>query len=56
MTAGEMILSSVVLIGLYYVSVCMGYPNASFVWATAPFMHRWATANLISPNQRKCDF
>ena len=55
MTAGKMILPSVVLTGLYYTSICMGYPSVSFVCETIPFMHRWATANLISQSQRKCD-
>lgn len=55
MTAGKVTLSSVALTGLQYTSVCMGYTNESPVWKSASFMHKWVTANLISPNQRKCD-
>lgn len=55
MTAGKVTVSSVALIGLHCTSVCIGHTNASLVWETASFMHRWATANLISQSQRKCD-
>lgn len=53
MTAGKVTLSSVTLIGLHYVSVCVGYATASHVWETASFTCRLATANLISQRRRK---
>ena len=47
--------SSAALTGLREPSFCMGDANALHGWETASFMHRRATANLISQSQRKRD-
>ena len=52
---GQMTPSSVALIGLHDPSVCAVYANALRGWEVASFMHRRATANLISQSLRTHD-
>lgn len=52
---GQMTPSSVALTGLHDPSVCAVCANALRGWEVASFMHRRATANLISQSLRTHD-
>lgn len=54
-TGGKVTPSSVPLIGSHDPSVCTAYARAWRGWEATSFMHRRATAHLISQSQRTCD-